>query len=67
MKMALTTKELMLIDDNIKMAENSIKFMQGCAQMATDPQVKNICQQMVKEHQQGIQMLMKHINASSMH
>lgn len=65
--MALTTKELMLIDDNIKMAENSIKFMQGCAQMATDPQVKNICQQMVKEHQQGIQMLMKHINASSMH
>ncbi len=65
--MALTTKELILIDDNIKMAENSVKFMQGCAQMATDPQVKGLCQQMAKEHQQGIQMLMKHINSASMH
>ena len=65
--MALTTKELILIDDNIKMAENSIKFMQACAQIATDPQIKGICQQMAKEHQDGIQMLIRHINSASMH
>jgi len=65
--MTLTKKELMLIDDNIKMAENSVKFMQGCAQIATDPQVKGLCQQMAREHQDGIQMLMKHINSASMH
>lgn len=64
--MALTTKELMLIEDNIKMTENSIKFMQGCEQITTDLQVKDLCRQMVKDHQNDIQMLMKHINSATM-
>lgn len=64
--MALTSKELMLIQDNIKMAENSIRFMQGCADIATDAQVKGICQSMVREHQTDLQTLAKYINNASM-
>lgn len=63
--MSLTTKELMLVQDNIKAAENSIKFMQACAEMATDPQVKGLCQSMTKEHQQDLQTLIKHINTTT--
>ena len=47
------------------MAENSIKFMQACADTATDPQVKGLCQSMAKEHQQDLQVLIKHINTTA--
>lgn len=63
--MALTSKELMLVQDNIKMAENSIKFMQACAEIATDPQVKGLCQSMAREHQQDLQVLIGYINNST--
>jgi len=63
--MSLTSKELLLVQDNIKFAENSIKFMQGCAEMATDAQVKGLCQSMAKDHQQDLQVLIKHINTTA--
>lgn len=63
--MALTTKELMLIQDNIKMAENSIKFMESCAQAATDAQIKGICQSMAREHQADMNVLIKHIQTTA--
>jgi rubrerythrin len=63
--MALTNKELLLIQDNIKMTENSIKFLQGCAEIAVDAQIKGICQSMAKEHQTDLQTLIKHINSST--
>jgi len=66
MIMALTTKELLLIQDNIKMTQNTVKFMEGCLEMTADPQVKGICQQMIKDHQNDIQVLMKHINTTTM-
>jgi rubrerythrin len=59
--MSLTSKELMLIQDNIKMAENSIKFLQACADSATDAQVKGLCQSLAREHQQDLQTLINHI------
>jgi hypothetical protein len=64
--MALTSKELLLIQDNIKMTENCIKFMQGCGEICQDSQVKNLCQQMANDHQTDLQMLMKHINSATM-
>lgn len=64
--MTLTSKELMLIEDNIKMTQNCIKFMEGCAEIATDPQVKSVCRQMAKEHQNDIQVYMKYINSANM-
>lgn len=64
--MALTTKELLLIQDNIRMTENSIKFMQGCVDLVTDPQVKGLCQSMAKEHQSDLQTFIKYINTTTM-
>ena len=59
--MSLTNKELMLIQDNIKMAENSIKFLQACAGSASDAQIKGLSQSLAREHQQDMQTLIKHI------
>lgn len=63
--MSLTTRELLYIQDNIKMTENSIKLMQSCAEMATDPQVKGLCQSMAREHQQDLQTLIRHVNTTT--
>jgi hypothetical protein len=63
--MALTTKELVLIQENIKRSENSIKFMQGCSEATADPQVRNLCQSMITEHTTDMQTLMKHINSAT--
>ncbi|MGI6669144.1 MAG: hypothetical protein ACOX4M_07030 [Acetivibrionales bacterium] len=63
--MSLTTRELLYIQDNIKMTENSIKLMQSCAEMASDPQIKGLCQSMAREHQQDLQTLIRHVNASN--
>jgi len=64
--MALTSKELMLLQDNIKMTQNSIKFVQGCVDICTDPQVKTLCQQMAGEHQNDLQVLIKHVSSTTM-
>ena len=63
--MALTSKELMLLQDNIKMTENSVKFIQYCADTATDAQVKGLCQSMAREHQDDLKTLIKHINTTA--
>lgn len=62
--MPLTSKELMLIQDNISMCENNIKYLQGCAQLANDSQIKNLCNQLASEEKNGLQLLMKHINSA---
>lgn len=62
--MPLTSKELMLIQDNINMCESNIKYLQGCAQIATDSQVKNLCNQLANEEKNDLQLLMKHINTA---
>lgn len=63
--MAITNKELLLLQDNIRMTQNSIRFLQGCAEMAVDAQVKGICQSMAREHESDLQTLIKHINSSA--
>ncbi|WP_024831407.1 hypothetical protein [Ruminiclostridium josui] len=62
--MPLTSKELMLIQDNISMCENNIKYLQGCAQLANDSQIKNLCNHLASEEKNGLQLLMKHINTA---
>ncbi|MCX7923457.1 MAG: PA2169 family four-helix-bundle protein [Clostridia bacterium] len=64
--MALTAKELMLVQDNIKMTQNTIRFMEGCAELASDAQVKSVCQQMAQDHQSDLQTFIKHINTATM-
>jgi hypothetical protein len=62
--MPLTSKELMLIQDNISMCESSIKYLQGCSQLATDSQVKNLCNKLASEEKNDLQILMKHVNTA---
>lgn len=62
--MPLTSKELMLVQDNISMCENTIKYLQGCSQIATDSQVKNLCTQLASQEKNGLQLLVKHINTA---
>lgn len=63
--MAITTKELMLIQDNIRMTQNSISFMEGCVGTVSDPQIKNLCQQFIQDHQKDLNVLISHINPTT--
>ena len=63
--MALTNKELMLIQDNIKMTQNTIGFLRGCASVSNDQQVKSLCQKIAGEQQNDLQVLMKHITTAT--
>ncbi len=62
--MPITSKELMLIQDNVSMCESNIKYYQGCAQLAADSQVKNLCNQLANEEKNNLQLLIKHINTA---
>ncbi len=63
--MPLTSKEIMLIEDNISMCENNIKYLQGCAQLVQDSQVKNLCNKLANDEKSSLQLLMKHINTAA--
>lgn len=61
----LTQKELMLLQDNIRMCQESTAFIQGCINMVTDPELENICQQMIQEHNQDVRTLSGHITQTN--
>lgn len=60
--MSLTSKELMLLQDNIKVLENSIKFMSGASGICSDPQVKNMLNTMARDHVNDLKTLAKYIS-----
>ena len=62
----LSNKELMLIQDNLKMNENMISFISACAQSASDTQLKNLCQTMSADHQQDMKTLATHITNTNL-
>jgi hypothetical protein len=57
----LTTKELSYLKDSINLEKNHVVFFQACADTCQDNQAKEICNKLVKDHQQNIQVLSKHI------
>jgi hypothetical protein len=57
----LTQKELMLLQDNIKMCQETEKFLHGCIGMVSDPQLKNLCQQMMQDHKEDARILSGYI------
>lgn len=57
----MTHKELLLLQDNISMCQDTQSLIQTCYQVTNDPQLKNICQQMMQDHKQGLQQLSRHI------
>ena len=60
--MALTSRELLFLADNIKMMENSIKFMSGASSLCTDPQIKSMLTTMSKDHANDLQTLAKYVS-----
>ena len=62
----LTHKELMLLQDNISMCQETTQFLQTCTNMVSDPQLKNLCNQMLRDHQQSGPVLAKHITNTTM-
>ena len=62
----LTNKELMLIQDNIKMSQSMTNFLSACSQSAVDAQLKGICQTMVSQHQKHIQTLSNYISIQNL-
>ena len=57
----LTTKELMLIQDNIKMCQNSSNFLSSCAQGVTDTKLRDLCNNIATEYSNDVQILTKYI------
>ena len=64
--MSLSSKELMLLQDNIKMLENSIKFLSGATSICSDPQVKTMCDTMSREHANDLKTLAKFISNTNL-
>ena len=62
----LTTRELMLLEDNLKMSNNVAHFAQSCINMIGDPQLKNLCQQIAQDHQHDMQTLSRYFNTQTM-
>jgi hypothetical protein len=59
--MSLSTKELFLVKDNVKLGQNSWSFMTACTEITADPQVRDLCNGLLQEHERDVNTLMKHI------
>lgn len=57
----LSHKELILLQDNISMCQDTAQFLQTCVNMTSNQQLKNMCQQMIQDHKQNAQTLSRHI------
>ena len=59
---SLTTKELFLIQDNIKMAQNYMRFTESCIGQVQDPKIKDLCQGIIEEYRSAITTLTGYID-----
>jgi thymidylate synthase ThyX len=59
--MSLSTKELFLVKDNVKLGQNSWSFMTACTEITADPQVRELCNSLLQEHERDVNTLIKHI------
>lgn len=64
--MALTSRELLFLQDNIKMMENSIKFMNGASSICSDPQVKSMLDTMARDHANDLKTLANYISNTNL-
>lgn len=53
----LTQREILMLDENLRLARSIARFAQSCAQQMSDPQLRAICQQIAVDHQQNYQTL----------
>lgn len=62
----ITSRELMLLEDHIKLEDNMTKCFNHFANEINDQQIKSLCQQMAQDHQQMIQSLTRHISQQNL-
>ncbi len=58
----LTSKELGLIEDNLRQEQLMVQKYSIYANQASDHEVKNMCTKLRDLHQQHTDVLMKHLN-----
>ncbi|MDS1030341.1 hypothetical protein RDV78_07570 [Bacillota bacterium LX-D] len=59
----LTTAETLFLQEHMRSCEATTKFLQFGTQICSDPRCKNICETMVREHQQQMQRFSSFINS----
>ncbi len=57
----LTSKELSALEDQLNYEQMLIKKFKAYSQAATDPQIKNSCEQIASQHKQHFDNLMGHL------
>lgn len=58
----LTSEELKALEDQLNCEQLLIKKYKSYAQTASDPQIKNICEQTAAQHKTHFDTLMGHLN-----
>lgn len=57
----LTAKELAALEDQLNYEQMLVKKFKAYSQVATDPQIKNSCEQIANQHKQHFDTLMGHL------
>ena len=58
----LSNRELMSLEENVKLEMNMVRFAQSCSHLLTDPQLRAMCQQISQDHNQDYQSLVRYFN-----
>lgn len=58
----LSDKELMHLEDHLKMEELMVKKLDHCSQLSTDQEIKTLCGKLIQGHRDNFQKVLKHLN-----
>lgn len=61
----LTTKEMLMLEENLRLTRSMVKFAQGCSQQIADPQLRALCQQVAIDHNNDLQVLSRYMGTRS--
>ncbi|NLC07729.1 MAG: spore coat protein [Syntrophomonadaceae bacterium] len=62
----LTNRELLLLEENLKLEASMATFAQSCVHLISDPQLRALCQRIAQDHHNDYQELSRHINMRNM-
>jgi hypothetical protein len=60
MNQQLNTREMMMLDETIRLSQTMTKFAHSCAQQVNDPQLRALCQQIAVDHNNDLQALSRY-------
>lgn len=65
--MQLTSRELMYLEDHIKMEGLMSKYMSQCAAQCSDAELKKMCTDLAQLHHNNYTALSRHVQSATMH